>query len=66
MAKLLTEEEYNDLLADRERLNFIEAHPEMNLRKHKKHWSFIGFTNYEYDVFKTLREAIDNARKQSE
>lgn len=47
--------------SDSSRINFVEAHPEMNLRKYKNHWSFVGFTNYEYPTFKTLREAIDEA-----
>jgi hypothetical protein len=46
---------------DAARLDFVEANPHMFLRRHKKHWSFIGFTNYEYDVHKTVREAIDAA-----
>jgi hypothetical protein len=46
---------------DTARLDFIESHPEMRLSRHKKHWSIQGFTNYQYDVFKTLREAIDAA-----
>jgi hypothetical protein len=50
-------------LLDTKRLDYIEAHPEKNLQKHKKHWSFMGFTNYEYEAFPTLREAIDAARK---
>ena len=47
-------------ISDTDRINFIEAHPEMRLNKHKGHWSLQGFTNYAYDVFKTLREAIDS------
>jgi hypothetical protein len=43
---------------DAELLDFVEAHPEMSLRKHKKRWSFVGFTNYEYETFPTAREAI--------
>lgn len=43
---------------DTELLDFVAQHPEMTLRCHKKRWVFIGFTNYEYEVFKTPREAI--------
>lgn len=55
------ERELVEVRKDAERLNFIEAHPEKSLRFHKKHWSFVGFTNYEYDVFRTAREAVDSA-----
>lgn len=48
-----------DKPTDTERLDFIEANPEMRLSKHKGYWSLQSFTNYAYDVFKTLREAID-------
>jgi hypothetical protein len=50
-----------DAAKDAERLDFIAAHPEMQLRCHKKRWSFIGFTNYEFDTFLNPREAIDAA-----
>lgn len=40
-------------------LDWLEANPHYQLRKHKGHWSCarIG-TNYPYSVFKTAREAI--------
>ena len=47
--------------ADRRRLDFIQANPKLTLRHHKRHWSLAGITNYEYSVFKTVREAIDHA-----
>lgn len=50
-----------DAAKDTERLDFIAAHPEMQLSCHKKRWGFIGFTNYEFDTFLTPREAIDAA-----
>ena len=46
---------------DTARLDFIQANPTLTLRHHKRHWSLVGFTNYEYRVFKTVREAIDHA-----
>lgn len=60
--------DYEALLAERdaaqkdaERMAFIEEHPNW-LRKHKKHWQCVNpFTNYEYPVFKTAREAVDAA-----
>ena len=51
---------------DRELLDFVAAHPEMTLRHHKRRWSFVGFKNYEYDAFKTPREAIAAAILQSQ
>ncbi len=44
--------------SDTKLLDFIAAHPEMRLGYHKKRWHFKGFTNYEFDTFKTPREAI--------
>ena len=49
------------LRKDFERLNFIESRNHRRLVFRKKLWSFQGFTNYEYPVFKTLRDAIDEA-----
>lgn len=46
---------------DAARLDFIERHPEMSLRHRKGRWAFLGFTNYEYDLHQSLREAIDAA-----
>ena len=46
---------------DAERLDFVERHPEMNLRHRKGKWAFLGFTNYEYVLHQSLREAIDAA-----
>lgn len=65
---LVKHEDYKALLAERdaaqkdaERMAFIEEHPNW-LRKHKKHWQCVNpFTNYEYPVFKTAREAVDSA-----
>ena len=44
--------------ADAELLDFIEKHPEKWLRYRKGKWAFLGFTNYEFDMHPTLREAI--------
>ena len=51
----------DSVLEDAARLDFIERHPEMSLRHHKGRWAFLGFTNYEYDLHQSLREAIDAA-----
>lgn len=49
---------------DTARLDCIENHPERQLRKHKKTWSFQPVcSNYEYEVFRSLREALDYAMK---
>lgn len=48
-------------MTDTERLDFIEKNPNLPLRHYKQHWSMIGFSSYEYGVFKTAREAIDDA-----
>ena len=48
-------------MSDTERLDWLEQHPEFTLRKHKGHWGCTKFTNYEYNVYKTIREAIDAA-----
>lgn len=53
-------------LLDAARLDFIEANPNLRLNYRKKHWSLVGMTSYEYEVFKTLREAIDAARLASD
>ena len=52
---------FSSVLEDAARLEFIERHPEMSLRHHKGRWAFLGFTNYEYDLHQSLREAIDAA-----
>ena len=46
---------------DAARLDFIERHPEMSLRHRKGRWAFLGFTNYEYDLHQSLRDAVDAA-----
>ena len=48
-------------ITDTDRLNFLQLNPALTLRCHKKRWSLVGLTNYEYEVFKTVREAIDDA-----
>ena len=52
------------VLEDAARLDFIEKHPDMRFRHRKGKWAFGGFTNYEYEMLPSLREAIDAARKQ--
>ena len=46
---------------DTARLDFMQSHPEMSLRHRKRRWAFVGFTNYEYPTFPSIREAIDAA-----
>lgn len=53
----------DDILADAARLDFVEANTNRYLRSWKKHWSFVGMTNYTYEVFRSLRDAIDHAMK---
>lgn len=48
-------------ISDKDRLDFIQANPILTLRHYKKHWSMRVFSNHEYNVFKTVREAIDDA-----
>ena len=43
---------------DSEHLDWLEAHPEFLLRKHKGRWFCTPFTNYPYDSYSTLREAL--------
>lgn len=56
----------NDALReDAERLDFIEAHPHIALKWHRKcKWWIETSVNYENDCFATAREAIDAARKE--
>ena len=54
-------------MADRERitdamrLDWLEENTQFTLRKYKKHWSCAKVTNYEYNTYATMREAIDPA-----
>lgn len=48
-------------MTDTELLNWLEQHPEFSLRHHKKRWTCSTFTNYEYNAYKTIREAIEAA-----
>ena len=67
--KLLHERHHFDNVAytaaqkDAERLDYVQANSGYTLRKYKRRWSFKPFTNYEYEVFDTVREAIDAAIK---
>jgi hypothetical protein len=60
-----TIDECAELKLDAERLDFIEKSSEGRvLRRRKKRWSFEPVcSSYEYSVFPTLREAIDEAMK---
>ena len=49
---------------DMTRLNWVQAHPELEVRTHKHKWLCSGFTNYPIDKFATLREAIDAAMQE--
>ena len=53
-------------LNDAELLDFVEAHPHLTLRNHKKRWSFVGMTAYEYATFDTARAAIKATLEASE
>ncbi len=48
-------------MSDEMRLNWLEQNTDFSLNFHKKRWSCIRFTNYEYNTYKTMREAIDAA-----
>ena len=43
---------------DSEHLDWLEAHPEFLLRMHKGRWFCAPFTNYPYNSYSTLREAL--------
>ena len=65
-ARLELERHLEEAQKDAERLDFIEKNPLLRLRMFKKHWSYIGITNYEYPAFKTAREAIDAAMQKGQ
>lgn len=46
---------------DTARIDWLEHHPEFTVRKHKKRWMCTKFTNYEFNTYPTMREAIDAA-----
>jgi hypothetical protein len=48
-------------MTDKDRIDFLESHPANRLEMRKHRWSCVAFTNYEYQTFKTAREAIDDA-----
>lgn len=50
-----------DPTSDEIRLNWLEKNTNFSLRFHKKRWSCTRPTNYEYNTYKTMREAIDAA-----
>ena len=50
--------------ADAELLDFMEKHPEKWLRYRKGKWAFEGFTNYEFDMYPSLREALAAAKRE--
>ncbi|MGB4448695.1 MAG: hypothetical protein WBI92_11740 [Cloacibacterium sp.] len=49
---------------DTELLDFIEQHPEMSFRYRKGKWAFVGFTNYEYEMLPSLRDAVRHTLKE--
>jgi hypothetical protein len=60
------ERENAELRKDAERLDFIEKNSDHRIIRCKRgrRWAFErAFTNYEYPVFPTLRDAIDEAMK---
>ena len=52
-------------MTDTDRLNFLESHPAYHLELRKHRWSCVAMTSYEYETFKTARDAIDDAIKGS-
>jgi len=46
---------------DEIRLNWLEQNTDWTLRFYKKRWSCTRITSYEYNTYKTMREAIDAA-----
>jgi hypothetical protein len=64
-ADLLKQNE--ELKKDAERLDVLEAALKTGKRLsyYKKNFSLIGLTNYEYEVFRTVREAIDAFKEQT-
>lgn len=46
---------------DKKRLDWLETNTDFTLRFHKKHWRCTRNTEYEFNVYKTMREAIDAA-----
>ncbi len=60
-------EENESLRKDAERLDSLELALKngKRLNFHKKNFSLIGVTNYEYEVFNTVRAAIDKAMDQT-
>lgn len=49
-------------ITDTMRLDWLEEHTQFTLRKYKKRWSCAKITNYEYNTYATMREAIDAAK----
>lgn len=49
-------------MTDTERMNWLEAHSrEFFLRTYNKRWACTPMTNYKYNTYPTIREAIDAA-----
>jgi len=51
---------------DGKRLDWIQAHPSCRIEHRKRGYAVLsGFTNYEYELHQTLREAIDAAMEET-
>lgn len=46
---------------DKDRIDWLEANPEFYILYKKKKWSIAPLTSHEFNIYKTLREAIDAA-----
>lgn len=62
MAKLLTEEEYNALLADRERLEWMAENDASIEQQDTNFWICVYHGSHKHSIGDTMREAIDKAR----
>ena len=50
-----------DTISDEMRLDWLEKNTDFSLNFRKKRWSCTRLTSYEYNTYKTMREAIDSA-----
>ena len=48
-------------ISDEMRLDWLEKNTDFSLNFRKKRWSCTRLTSYEYNTYKTMREAIDAA-----
>lgn len=50
-----------DTTSDEMRLDWLEKNTDFSLNFRKNRWSCTRLTSYEYNTYKTMREAIDAA-----